>query len=171
VATITAFKFDAADGARKALDSLILLQAQRPMAVIDAAAVCWPKGKSRPSTQQATPPVGPITLDGVFWGMLFGSIFFEPVIGRTTRWRRSALASALTDIGVDDSFIYQIRSRVTEGTSALFILARNAVMDGIGEASTGAKPVLIATKVLRDQEAKLRYLFAIPGTPPNDTAL
>ncbi|MGH7824456.1 MAG: DUF1269 domain-containing protein [Candidatus Binatia bacterium] len=163
MATLTALKFDNADGAEKALEILFVLQGQQFMPVVDAAVVSWPKGKSRPSTRQAVPTTGPSMLDGAFWGMLFGLIFFVPVLGAGVRMGTAALAGALTDVGIDDTFVYQVRSKVTEGTSALFIISRDAVMDRVVETSGSRKPELIATNLPRDQEARLRYLFAQPG--------
>jgi uncharacterized membrane protein len=169
VATLTAFKFDSPDGARKAFDALIALQRQQPMPLIDVAVVSWPKGKSRPSTHQADVQVGSNSLDGAFWGMLFGLIFFEPVLSRRAYWKGSALAVALTEVGVDDNFTYQIRSRVTEGTSALFAIADDALADRVVEASGGLRPELMATNLARDHETKLRYVFAQDGLPARET--
>jgi uncharacterized membrane protein len=168
MATLTAFKFDDPHGAEKALEMLCMLQGQQLVSIVDAAMVCWPKGKSRPSTRQAVSGNGDSMLDGAFWGMLFGLIFFMPVLGGV-RVRSGLLASALADVGIDDNFIYQVRSKVNEGTSALFIIARDAVMDRVVETSTGTKPELIATNLPRDQEARLHLLFARAMVVPTST--
>jgi uncharacterized membrane protein len=76
------------------------------------------------------------------------------------------LTSALSDVGIDEDFIYQLRSKLTEGTSALFILSRDAVMDKINDASKGKKPDLIAINLRRDEERKLRNLFGPASSTP-----
>jgi uncharacterized membrane protein len=76
------------------------------------------------------------------------------------------LTSALSDVGIDEDFIYQLRSKLTEGTSALFILSRDAVMDKINDASKGKKPDLIAINLRRDEEKKLRNLFGTASSTP-----
>ena len=165
MATLTAFRFDTVDGADNALGVISMLQEQELIAILDAALVSWPKGKTRPRTRQVVWPTRTQLLDGTFWGMLFGLIFFVPVLD-TRRAETDRLTSALSDVGIDDTFIYQVRSRLTEGTSALFVLSQDAVMDRINDASKGKKPDLIAINLPRDEEMKLRNLFGPASTPP-----
>jgi uncharacterized membrane protein len=165
MATLTAFRFDTVDGADNALGVISLLHEQELIAILDAALVSWPKGKTRPRTRQIVWPTQTQLLDGTFWGMLFGLIFFIPVLD-TRRAETDRLTSALSDVGIDDTFIYQVRSRLTEGTSALFVLSRDAVMDKISDALKGKKPDLIAINLPHDEEMKLRNLFGPASTPP-----
>jgi uncharacterized membrane protein len=166
MATLTAFRFDTVGGADNALGVISMLQEQKLITVLDAALVSWPKGKNRPSTRQIILPSGTQLLDGTFWGMLFGLIFFVPVLDAGRRAERDRMTSALSDVGIDDTFIYQVRSKLTEGTSALFVLSRDPVMDTINDASKGKKPDLIAINVPRDEEMKLRNLFGSTSIPP-----
>jgi uncharacterized membrane protein len=166
MATLTAFRFDTVDGADNALGVVPMLQEQQLITVLDAALVSWPKGKNRPSTRQVILPSGTQLLDGTFWGMLFGLIFFVPVLDAGRRAETDRLTSALSDVGIDDNFIYQVRSKLTEGTSALFVLSRDAVADTINDASKGEKPDLITINLLRDEEMKLRNLFGPATNPP-----
>ena len=159
MATLTAFRFDSVDGADSALGVVPMLQQQQSFAILDAALVSWPKGKNRPSTRQVVLPTGTQLLDGTFWGMLFGLIFFVPVLDTGRREEMERLTSALSDVGIDEDFIYQLRSKLTEGTSALFILSRDALMDKINDVSKGKKPDLIAINLRRNDEMKLRDLF------------
>ena len=165
MATLTAFRFDTVDGADNALGVISMLQEQELIAILDAALVSWPKGKTRPRTRQIVWPTRTQLLDGTFWGMLFGLIFFVPVLD-IRRAETDRLTSALSDVGIDDNFIYQVRSRLTEGTSALFVLSPDAVMDRINDASKGTKPDLIAINLPHDEEMKLRNLFGPASTPP-----
>ena len=165
MATLTAFRFDTVDGADNALGVISMLQEQELIAILDAALVSWPKGKTRPRTRQVVWPTRTQLLDGTFWGMLFGLIFFVPVLD-TRRAETDRLTSALSDVGIDDTFIYQVRSRLTEGTSALFVLSQDAVMDRINDASKGKKPDLIAINLPHNEEMKLRNLFGPASTPP-----
>jgi uncharacterized membrane protein len=163
MATLTAFKFSTAEGAETALEILLALEQQQLISFVDAALVTWPKGKNRPSTRQVGPTKVAGMLDGTFWGMLFGVIFFVPVLGNF-RSGTGAINGALNDIGIDDDFIYHVRSKVTEGASALFIMSSDAFIDQVVEASKGIKPELIATNVPKNQETRLRHLFAQPAT-------
>jgi len=166
MATLTAFRFDTVDGADDALRVVSMLQEQQLITIMDAALVCWPKGKNRPSTRQVVSPIGTQLLDGTFWGMLFGLIFFVPVLDAGHLAETDRMTSALTGVGIDDNFIYQVRSKLTEGTSALFVLSPDAVMDTINDASKGKKPDLIAINLRHHEEMKLRNLFGTASSTP-----
>jgi uncharacterized membrane protein len=103
MATLTAFRFDTVDGADNALAVISMLQEQQLITILDAALVSWPRGKNRPSTRQVVSPTGTQLLDGTFWGMLFGLIFFVPVLDAGCRAEMERLTSALSDVGIDDN--------------------------------------------------------------------
>lgn len=96
---------------------------------------------------------------GAFWGFLIGLIFLVPLIGMAVGAASGALAGSLTDIGIDDGFIRETRARVTEGTSALFLLSSDAVLDRVQAAFAGTDMELIATNLTAEQEASLRAAF------------
>ena len=122
MATLTALKFDTADGAEKSLALIKSLTRQHLITLHDAAIVTWPSGKKKPKTQQLTSMAGVGAMQGAFWGMLFGLIFFVPFLGLAVGAAMGALAGSFADIGIDDNFFKSIRDQVTEGTSALFLL-------------------------------------------------
>jgi len=66
----------------------------------------------------------------------------------------------MTDVGIDDGFINQVKQKVTPGTSALFLLSSDAVMDRVKESFAGIDAHLIASNLSADQEAKLREVFS-----------
>ncbi len=158
--TLTALKFDTADGAEKALDLVKNLTKQQLIILHDAAIVTWPVGKKKPKTQQLVSMAGIGAMQGAFWGMLFGLIFFVPFLGLAIGAAVGAMSGAFTDIGIDDNFISSIRSKVTEGTSALFLMTSGAVQDKVVEAFKGTKFELIACNLTKEQEDKLRLAFA-----------
>ncbi|MGH2474324.1 MAG: DUF1269 domain-containing protein, partial [Candidatus Limnocylindrales bacterium] len=71
-----------------------------------------------------------------------------------------ALGGSLTDVGIDDDFIASVREKVTPGTSALFVLSSDAVLDKVQDAFAGHHPELIHTNLSTEQEAQLREVFA-----------
>jgi uncharacterized membrane protein len=162
MATLTAVKFGTPEGAEQALTLMQELQRQQLIQIHDAATVSWPQGAKKPKTKQATSLAGMGALDGAFWGLLFGLIFFVPLIGAAIGAAMGALTGSLVDVGIDDDFIKQTREKVTEGTSALFLLSSDAVQDRVfAEVRTLAdQPELIATNLSADEEAKLREAFA-----------
>ena len=53
-----------------------------------------------------------------------------------------------------------VRQKVTPGTSALFLLSSDAVVDRVKSEFAGTEAELISTNLSADQEAKLREAFA-----------
>lgn len=159
MATLSVWKFDTADGARQALDKLVALQKQQLIVLQDAAYVTWPVGASKPKTQQAQSMGTAGALGGAFWGMLFGLIFFMPLLGMAVGAAIGGMMGHFTDVGINDDFIKQVREKVTQGTSALFLMTENATIDRVAQAFAGTKMELIQTNLSADQEAKLRAAF------------
>jgi uncharacterized membrane protein len=162
VATLTVLKFPTADGADNMLGTLQGLQKQQLIQIQDAARVVWPQGAKAPKTKQMVNLAGAGALDGAFWGMLFGLIFFVPFFGLAIGAAMGALAGKFSDYGIDDNFIKQMRDKVSEGTSALFLLTSGAVMDKVVDAVKGMDFELISTNLSKEEEDKLRAAFEQP---------
>jgi uncharacterized membrane protein len=159
LATITVLKFPTALGASGALSQVQELQKQHLIKLHDAAIVSWPEGKKRPTTKQLVDLVGMGAMSGMFWGMLLGLIFATPLFGMAIGAAFGALGGAFRDYGIDDDFIKRVRSQVTEGTSALFLMTSDAVMDRVVESMKSLKFEIIATNLSHEQEQKLREAF------------
>jgi uncharacterized membrane protein len=129
----------------------------------DAAIVTWPVGKKKPQTKQLTSMAGIGALDGAFWGFLFGLIFFVPFFGLAVGAAFGALAGKMSDYGISDDFIKKVRSQVTEGTSALFLLTSGAVQDKLQERLKGQQHFeIISSNLSAEQEQALREAFEVP---------
>lgn len=159
MATLTVWKFDTATGAQEALDKLAELSKQQLIQIQDAAVVSWPVGKKSPKTKNYGSMTGQGALSGAFWGMLFGLIFFVPFFGLAVGAAMGALAGKFADYGINDNFIKEVREKVTEGASALFLLSANAVQDRVLAAFEGVNMELIASNLSAEQEAALREQF------------
>lgn len=160
MATLTAWKFPTPEGAEQALETLERLQKEELIQLQDAAVVTWPADRKRPKTRQLHNLVGGGALGGSFWGMLFGLIFFVPLLGLVVGAAAGAAAGSLSDVGIDDEFIDDVRQQVTPGTSALFALTSNAVTDKVAEAFRGSQAHLLHTNLSSDQEERLREVFS-----------
>jgi uncharacterized membrane protein len=161
MATISVLKFDTSNGAEQGLELVKSLQKQQLINLHDAAIVTWPEGKKSPKTKQLVNLAGVGALDGAFWGMLFGLIFFVPFFGLAIGAAMGALSGKFTDYGIDDEFIKTIRENVTEGTSALFLMTSDAVMDKVQDAVKGSdvKFEILTTNLSNEQEEQLRQAF------------
>lgn len=165
MATLSVWKFDTPDGAGRAESVLEALQKQELIKVGDAATVSWEPGKKKPKTHQANSPTAIGALGGSFWGLLFGLIFFVPLLGLAIGAAAGALGGSLTDVGIDDDFIDSVRSQITPGTSALFVMTADAVLDKVKEdlEASGIRGTLLTTNLSNEDEDKLREVFAHEG--------
>ncbi len=162
MATLVVFKFPTADGAQTMLYTLEGLQKQQLIQIQDGAIVTWPAGASKPKTNQLSQSAmtGAGALGGAFWGFLFGLLFFVPFFGLAVGAAVGALMGHFAHYGIDQSFIDQVRAKITPGTSALFLLESGAVVDRVAEAVKGQPYEIIQTNLSQEQEAKLRADFA-----------
>ncbi len=159
MATLSVLKFPTADGAKQVENTLLALQKQELIVVQDAAIVTWPQGAKKPKTEQLHSMAGLGALSGAFWGLLFGLIFFVPFFGLAIGAAVGALAGKFNDYGIDDAFINQTRDKITEGTSALFLLTSGVVLDKVVEALKGQTFEILSTNLPKDKEAELRAAF------------
>ena len=160
MATLTVLKFGSVDGAEKGLKLVEDLQKQALITIHDAAVVAWPAGGRKPKTKHMANLAGAGALDGAFWGMLFGLIFFVPFFGMAIGaiWSPCPVISPTMASTSGSSKTW---AKVTEGTSPLFLLTSDAVTDRVVEAAkTLPKFEIIATNLPKDQEDKLRTAFA-----------
>ncbi len=159
MATLVAIKFPTTEGAQTMLNTLENLQKQQLIQIEDGAIVTWPAGASKPKTKQLTSMTGVGALGGAFWGFLFGLLFFVPFFGLAVGAAVGALMGHFAHYGIDQSFIDQVRSKITPGTSALFLLSSGAVVDKVADAVKGQQFEIIQTNLSKEQEEKLRADF------------
>jgi len=159
--TLTVWKYPTAAGAEEAEQILLDLQTEHLIVVDDAAIVYWEEGAKRPKTRQLNSTAGAGALGGGFWGFLFGLIFFVPLLGAAVGAVAGGLSGSLRDVGIDDTFIDDVRDKVTPGTSALFVLSSGEVLDRVADAFKDQKLELIETNLSHDEEAKLREVFGV----------
>ena len=157
--TLTVFKFGMPDGAQEMLNRVYKMQNEELITVVDAAIVTWPEERKGPKTKQAVNLTGAGAIDGAFWGMLFGLLFFVPWFGMAAGAAMGALTGHFADYGIDDAFIKRVRSEVEPGTSALFLMTTNAVVDRVVEELKGMDFELVSTNLSKEQDEELRVAF------------
>ncbi|MEY9964251.1 putative membrane protein [Streptacidiphilus sp. MAP12-16] len=160
MATLTVWRFPTPTGSEAALNTLKDLQKQQLITLQDGAVVTWPEGAKKPKTRHLVNLTGAAALGGAFWGMLFGLIFLVPILGMAVGAAFGALGGSLAHSGgIDESFVKQVRERVTPGTSALFLLSSDAVLDRVRPAFEGWDAELIQTNLSTEEESRLREAF------------
>lgn len=140
-------------------DAVILelrkLQKEHLIDLEDAAIVIRDKdGKVKIKQTQELTTAG--ALSGGFWGLLFGFIFFNPLLGWAVGAIAGGISGALTDIGIDDNFIREVGSTIEPSTSAIFVLVRRATPDKVLADLSRFEGKVLKTSLSNEDEAKLR---------------
>jgi uncharacterized membrane protein len=134
------------------------LQSEYLLDLEDAAIVIRNKeGKVRIKQTQELTTAG--ALSGGFWGLLFGFIFFNPLLGWAVGALAGAVSGALTDIGIDDNFIREVGNTIEPSTSAIFVLVRKATPDKVLEELSKFEGKVLRTSLSKEDEAKLQSVL------------
>jgi uncharacterized membrane protein len=157
--TFTVWKFDSPDGADRAALTLKGAASEGLVKVLDHAVVSWPVGTSQPSTNQGHEETWRGSGWGAFWGLLLGSLFFVPVVGGVAGAAIGAISKATADVGITKEQLETIRTEVTEGTSALFIVTEHGNVDRLGERFHGMQSTLVATNLTNAERDVLLETF------------
>lgn len=160
MATLSVLKFDTPGGAAEGLELVKSLEKQQLITLQDAAIVTWAEGAKKPKTKQLISLAGIGALNGAFWGMLFGLIFFVPILGLAVGAAFGAMGASMADVGIDDDFIKKTKEKVTEGTSALFLLTSDATTDKVIEQLKKLDFEIISTSLSEEEEEQLKAAFA-----------
>lgn len=89
-------------------------------------------GRSYATRTGSTRPLPTITRS--FWGLLFGCLFFVPVLGMAVGAGLGGLFGKIEKSGIDQEFINQVRGKLKPGTSALFMVVEKVTPDKAIEA-------------------------------------
>jgi uncharacterized membrane protein len=157
--SLSVLKFPTAEDAPGVESTLLYLQAQNSIEILDAAILVWVPGTKRPKTQRLQSLVGKDASTSTFWEMLFGLIF--PVTPNDWTGVKTAGGSyiKLADYGIGDEFIKQVAEKVTEGSSALFLLTRRCVMEKMVDGLQGRTFEIVFINLSKAQEDELRYTY------------
>ena len=93
----------------------------------------------------------------MFWGMLFGLLFFVPVLGMAVGAGLGALMGKVTKTGgIDREFQEQVRGMLQPGTSALFVMVEKVTPDKAVEAMSKYGGTVLKTSLSKDGEQELQ---------------
>jgi uncharacterized membrane protein len=155
--------FNTQDGAARMGRDIERMQKSQIIS-LDDAAVVERSADGKPKVKQMHSLVGSGAFGGAFWGMLIGLLFFAPWLGLAIGAISGALVGKFSDIGIDDKFIKEVADTITPGSSALFLMVRDATPDRVIEELRGTPGVtVLSTSLSREAEEKLREAFAAPA--------
>lgn len=153
--TFTVWRFEDPDGADRAAAVLKGAAADGLVKIDDHAVVRWPVGASRPSLDHGHDETKRGAGWGALWGLMIGALFLVPVVGGVAGAALGAISKATQDAGITKEQLEKIRTQVTEGTSALFLVTEQGNLDRLGERFRGNHK-LIATN-LTEAEREVLY--------------
>lgn len=98
-------------------------------------------------------------ISGALWGTLIGLIFMMPIFGLVVGASTGAVAGALSDVGINDSFMRQLASTLKPGSSALFVLVDSPITDKVMEDLKGTGGTIIQSSLSNVDQAKLQKVL------------
>ena len=155
----TVWKFDSPDGAEHAATVLKGCEKDGLVKIVDHAVVSWPEGASHPTTKQAHEETWRGTGWGALWGVLLGALFFVPVIGGVAGAAIGAIAKTTEKSCITKEQLHKIRTEVTPGSSALFVVTEQGNLDRVGERFHGMHSKLIDTNLTEAERDELYETF------------
>lgn len=112
-------------------------------------------------------------LSGALWGGLVGLLLLNPLVGMAVGGAvgagAGALGGSLAEYGLDDGLMRSIGDTLRPGTSALFVLVRQAQPDEVVQVLSGFNGRIIRLSLSPDQEARLRVALSKTQPPAQGT--
>lgn len=157
--TFTVWKFEDTDGAARAETALRSAASEGLVTIVDHAVMSWPDGADKPELHHRHDDAKRGAGWGALWGILGGALFFVPVAGAVIGAGIGALAKATDGTGITKGDLERIRTEVTPGTSALFMVTEDADLDRLGERFHGRDATLIRTNLTDAERGTLLETF------------
>jgi uncharacterized membrane protein len=166
--TFTVWKFDNPEGAHRASETLKDAEADGLVKMLDHAVVSWPVGAAQPTKTHGHDGVWRGAGWGALWGLLAGTLFLVPVVGGAVGAALGAISKATEGAGIRKEELEKIRTEVTEGTSALFLVTDAGNLDRLGERfhGFGEHSKLVSTNLTDEEREVLLEVFGGPNPTP-----
>jgi uncharacterized membrane protein len=157
--TFTVWKFDDPDRAEQMSRIVHDAAADSLVKIVDYTVVSWPAGADKPVTHHEHASTVRHVGWGAFWGTVIGGLFLVPVVGGVLGAGIGALDKTLQGTGIGRDELERIRTQITPGTSALFLVTDHGNLDRLGERFHGLHSRLIATNLTEGEEEILLETF------------
>jgi uncharacterized membrane protein len=158
--TFTVWKFDDSTRADDVFGIIREASGDHLVQIVDHAIVSWPHGAEKPDIRHHHDSARRGVGWGAFWGIVVGGLFLVPIVGGVVGAGVGALAKATEGTGISKEQLEKIRTEVTEGTSALFLVTDKGNLDRLGERFRGEHSQLIATNLTEGEQDILLETFS-----------
>ncbi len=159
MAHLLVITFDDAEEAGKVRETLRSVQKGGYLNLDDSAVVVKDEGGRIHIRDELDRGVKVGALGGGFLGLLIGGIFF-PVAGAVVGALAGGLLGSMADVGIDKKFIREVSEDLKPGTSALFLIVRDATPDVAVAALRPYKGTVRYTTLDPEAEKELRHVLS-----------
>ena len=150
------------DRAGKVRAELAQLTREHVIEIEDAVVVTRePGGKVK--LHQAVNPTGTGAAGGALWGGLIGLIFLAPLLGAAIGAAAGAAGGALTDLGIEDTFVRELGQSLPEGGAGLFVLVRQVTPDKVIPRISQHGGKVIRSSLSNESEQRLQEALSATG--------
>ena len=147
--------YDDTTTAMQVMDKIEELQSDLVIQLDDAAVIIRnAEGKFKTVTNHHATGIG--AAGGLFWGFLFGILFFIPFLGMAIGAGVGAIMGKITESGIDKEFVDKVRDLMQPGTSAVFLIVRQATPDKVLAALQPFGGTVLQTSLSAETEQKLQ---------------
>ncbi len=157
--TFTAWKFDSADAADAAAQTLKQAWSERLVKVEDYAVVEWPVGADQPKVKYENRDEWRAAGWGALIGAVIGSLLLLPTLGAAAGAVVNILRKRMQDVGISQDQLDSIGKEVVAGTSALFVVSSDSDLDRLAERFRGQRATLVASNLVRGEVEDVRRAF------------
>jgi uncharacterized membrane protein len=105
-------------------------------------------------------------MTGSFWGLLIAVLFLHPILGVAVGMASGAFGGALSDFGIDDSFMKELSANLQTGNAALFVLIKNVTADEVLKEIKDTGGIVLKTSLDETKEEALRDALAAAAERP-----
>jgi uncharacterized membrane protein len=162
VSDLIAIAYPERDTAETVRETLIDLMKQHVIELEDAVVVTRDEGgkvRLHQARQTATRGVA----GGLLCGGLIGLLFLAPVLGMAIGAAAGGAAGALTDVGIDDTFMRELGRSLTPGGAALILLVHTVTPDKVLPHIQRFAGEVIQTSLDDETEGRLRDALRVEG--------
>jgi uncharacterized membrane protein len=96
---------------------------------------------------------------GALWGGLIGLLFLAPLLGAVIGAAAGGASGAMTDVGINDTFMRQLGHKLPTGGAALIVLVRRVTADKVLPQISQYGGEVIQTSLDDESEARLREVL------------
>lgn len=130
---------------------------KRELIKLEDAVIVEHRTDGKVKLHQSNSLTGVSAAGGALWGGLIGLLFFAPLLGMAVGAAAGAAGGAMTDIGVDDTFMKDLGRELAPGGAALVVLVQSMTEDKVIEELGGQyQGKLLQTNLSSEEEQRLR---------------